>query len=195
MSPSRFRAGNVDRERVIEVLRNAVEDGRLDISEFEERANRVHNARTLGELPPVTEDLVAESDQPIQLRNEAVVALFDNHSRGGRWVVPEVLQVFSGFGTAEVDLRDALLTRAHTTVNASTVFGRVNIDVPEGVEVRVRGWSFLGVRTTTARRAQLADPPVLEVRGFSLFGSLRVRAPRRRRGWLPWRRSTPRALE
>ncbi len=194
VSPAQFRAGNIDRERVIAVLRSAVEDGRLDISEFEGRANRVYEARTLGELPPITEDLLPPAEQPIQLRSEPVMAVFDNDSRGGRWVVPKVLQVLAGFGTAEIDMRNALLTRAHTTVNASTFFGRVNVDVPEGVEVRVRGWSFLGARTTTARQPQQENAPVVEFHGVSLFGALRVRAPRRRRSWLPWRRSGPKEL-
>ncbi|MBB4929781.1 hypothetical protein F4561_000601 [Lipingzhangella halophila] len=188
VSPARFRAGNVDRERVIDALRSAVEDGRLDLAEFEERANRVYSARTLGELPPVTEDLLPAAAQPIQLRREPVTALFSNDARGGRWVVPDALPVIAAFGTAELDLRTALLVREHTTVYASAVFGRINVEVPEGVEVRVRGWSFLGGRRATVRRPQRENAPVLEFRGFSLFGSLRVRAPKRRRAWLPWRR-------
>ena len=52
--------------------------------------------------------------------------------------------------------------------------------VPEGVEVRMNGWSFLGRRSTNARRSTMSNPPVLEIDGFCLFGSVRVRAPRRR---------------
>ncbi|WP_046468919.1 DUF1707 SHOCT-like domain-containing protein [Allosalinactinospora lopnorensis] len=188
VSPARIRAGNIDRERVIEVLRSAVEDGRLDISEFEERADRVYRARTLGDLPAITEDLLPPEHQPIRLESEPVAAVFSNAGRSGRWVVPDRLPVIALFGTAELDLRDSLLLRKHSTVHASALFGRIHVVVPEGVEVRVRGWGFLGRRTTTVRRSRWNDPPVLEFEGFSMFGSLTVRAPRARRSWLPRRR-------
>lgn len=52
-----LRASDADRERVAEVLRDAVAEGRLDMEEFEERLDATYKARTYGELAPLTRDL------------------------------------------------------------------------------------------------------------------------------------------
>src|SRR3954451_15658076 len=54
-----LRAADADRERVAEVLRDALAEGRLDMEEFEERLEVTYKARTYGELVPVTRDLPA----------------------------------------------------------------------------------------------------------------------------------------
>ncbi len=187
VSPDRLRASNTDRERVLRVLREAAADGRLDLEEFEERSSLAHEARTLGELPGITADLLPAEQQPIRLDRQPVLGLFGRAERRGRWVAyPDELAV-ALVGRVEVDMREALLMHNHHRMTVTAVLGRVEIDVPEGVEVRLTGWSFLGRRTTTARRSELSHPPVLEIDGFSLFGVVRVRAPRRRR-LLGWRR-------
>ena len=47
-----LRASDADRERVAEVLRDALAEGRLDMSEFEDRLDATYKARTYGELAP-----------------------------------------------------------------------------------------------------------------------------------------------
>ncbi|WP_246062286.1 DUF1707 SHOCT-like domain-containing protein [Haloactinospora alba] len=184
--PARMRASHADRERVVATLREAAVDGRLEMSEFVERCERVYEARTLGELPEFTRDLVEEDAQPVQVREAPVAALGTTVTRSGRWVVRPEEYVLALFGTAELDLRDALLAREHVRMTATSVFGRIRVHVPEGVEVRVRGWSFLGQRGVSGRRGRPRDGPVLELRGFCVLGSLLVRTPKRR-WWLPWR--------
>lgn len=179
-SPARMRASNSDRERVSEVLRAAVTDGRIDMEEFEERLDRAQEARTLGDLPEITADLVPAGEQPIQLDPEPMVSWFTTLTRKGRWVALPDEQAGAVIGRTEIDMREALLTRNHHRMTVSTFIGRVVIDVPEGVEVRINGWSFLGRRSTNARGSSMSNPPVLEIDGFCLFGTVRVRAPRRR---------------
>ncbi|GLU46837.1 DUF1707 SHOCT-like domain-containing protein [Nocardiopsis ansamitocini] len=188
---SKLRASDADRQRVLDVLRAAAEDGRLDLEEFTERSDRVHEARTLGELPPITSDLLPAERQPLRLETAPVSAFFGNDTRAGRWVVAPQQYAYALFGTAEIDLRDALLVRNTVRMTASALFGRVHVRVPEGMEVRVTGWSFLGRRMTTTRPSPVADAPVLEVEGFCLFGSVHVSAPRRRRPWLRRARKRP----
>ncbi|RCV54421.1 hypothetical protein DEF23_03105 [Marinitenerispora sediminis] len=185
MPPARLRASDQDRERVLAVLRAAVEDGRIDLDEFAERSDQVHAARFLGDLPPVTADLLPADRQPIQLTFAPVLALLRTEARSGRWVVPRRQAAFALLGTARIDLTDALLVRDRVRLDASALLGRVEIRVPDGVEVRMRGRSFLGVRFTSTRPSRVPDAPVLEVEGFSIFGSVRVSSPRRR---LPWPR-------
>ncbi|MER7765473.1 DUF1707 domain-containing protein [Kitasatospora sp. NPDC096140] len=55
--PSLLRASHADRDRMVEILRDAAADGRLDAEELEERLERALTARTFADLAPLTEDL------------------------------------------------------------------------------------------------------------------------------------------
>ncbi len=55
-----LRASDADRAVVQEVLGEAYADGRLDHEELDTRTSAVTTARTLGELPPLLADLVAD---------------------------------------------------------------------------------------------------------------------------------------
>ncbi len=57
-----MRASDADRDIVLRALGEAYAEGRLDRSEYDERADVVHGAKTLGELPPVLEDLVPTTE-------------------------------------------------------------------------------------------------------------------------------------
>jgi hypothetical protein len=54
-----LRASDADRDRVIELLRAAVGDGRLDQAEFDGRLDAALAARTIDALAPLTADLIA----------------------------------------------------------------------------------------------------------------------------------------
>ncbi|RAJ69057.1 uncharacterized protein DUF1707 [Streptomyces sp. Amel2xB2] len=52
-----MRASDAERERIADVLRDALADGRLDLDEFQERLDSAYRARTRGELVPLVRDL------------------------------------------------------------------------------------------------------------------------------------------
>lgn len=54
------RAGNADREAVVSRLNKAFSEGRLELTELDERVSAAYAAKTLGELRPLTADLPAE---------------------------------------------------------------------------------------------------------------------------------------
>ena len=56
----RMRAGDKDRQRVVEQLGKHFGEGRLTIEEFDERVVRAHAAVHLDELPALTVDLPRE---------------------------------------------------------------------------------------------------------------------------------------
>lgn len=62
--PEDMRAGDADREQVVERLRQAHAEGRLDLDEFDERVTTALAARTYGELARVTDDLPGEPPSP-----------------------------------------------------------------------------------------------------------------------------------
>lgn len=60
LEPNSMRAGNEDREKVVGHLNSAFAEGRLDVSELDERVAAAYQAKTLGELVPLTADLPAQ---------------------------------------------------------------------------------------------------------------------------------------
>ncbi len=61
IDPDRVRAGNVDRERVVQRLNDAFAEGRLDVHELDERVAAAYAAKTVGELQPLLADLPSGS--------------------------------------------------------------------------------------------------------------------------------------
>ncbi len=57
------RASDADREKIVERLRSAMDEGRLNLVEFDERVQQVYAARTYGELSPILSDLPAVREQ------------------------------------------------------------------------------------------------------------------------------------
>ena len=53
----RMRAGDKDRQRVVEQLGKHFGEGRLTVEEFDERVIRAHASVYLDDLPPLTADL------------------------------------------------------------------------------------------------------------------------------------------
>lgn len=58
-----LRAADADRERAAERLRTSHAEGRLDLSEFQERLERCYEARTMGELDRLLSDLPGQLER------------------------------------------------------------------------------------------------------------------------------------
>ncbi|WP_436523986.1 DUF1707 SHOCT-like domain-containing protein [Actinoplanes sp. HUAS TT8] len=52
-----MRAGDNDRQRVADQLKSALDEGRLDLNEYDERVQRAYSARTYGDLDGLLDDL------------------------------------------------------------------------------------------------------------------------------------------
>lgn len=131
---ARQRASDADRERVVEQLREAASDGRLDLSEFEERMGVAFQARTHGELEPLTSDLGAVTNVPI--RQEVVLRTHGSSlRREGRWLVPRRLMVQARHGVVHLDLTRAVALADEVEVAIDAAHATVRILVPRGTEV------------------------------------------------------------
>lgn len=62
--PPHLRATDADREAVSGMVRRALDDGRLQLSELDDRLSTVFEAKTHGELVAVVEDIVAYRSRP-----------------------------------------------------------------------------------------------------------------------------------
>ncbi|MDX6361803.1 MAG: hypothetical protein QOC85_806 [Streptomyces sp.] len=190
-----LRASDADRERVAEQLRDAVAEGRLDMAEFEERLEATYAARTYGELAPITRDLPGSAAvAPVSMvKSPAVsgswgerivggegssswgVAILSGFERKGRWTAPRRFTSFSFMGGGDIDLRDADFADREVVFNCIAVMGGMNIVVPPGVEVVVRGIGIMG-GFDHREDGVPGDPgaPRVIVTGFAFWGGVGV---------------------
>ncbi len=192
-----FRASDADRERVAEVLRDALAEGRLDMEEFEERLDATYQARTYGELAPITRDLpVGEVAVPkVDLAKKAAgadaswaerivggegsstwgVAVLSGFQRKGRWTAPKRFNCFSFWGGGEIDLREADFADREIEINCVAIMGGMQVIVPPGVEVVVRGIGVMG-GFDHREEGVPGDPgaPRVIVTGFAFWGGVGV---------------------
>jgi hypothetical protein len=79
------------------------------------------------------------------------------------------------FGGAEVDLRDAA-PAPDARLDVFTAFGGVEVSVPQGWQVDVRGLPlFGGIENATAKDPVAPDAPRLSVSATVLFGGLEIK--------------------
>jgi len=181
-TPRHLRASDADRDRTLELLADAVSDGRLTVEEHAERVQRACTARTLGELAQLTADLAVASAQPVQLdAGRAISGIFAPARRAGRWVVPENLTVTAMFGEVEIDVTQAILQARRVHLYATVIGGRLRLVVPDGVAVVVTGHVVLSRSRGGTPPPAGPDTPVIEVKGLVLGGEVIVRTPPRSR--------------
>ncbi|MFJ3770201.1 DUF1707 domain-containing protein [Streptomyces sp. NPDC090075] len=190
-----LRASDADRERVAEVLRDALAEGRLDMEEFEERLEATYKARTYGELTPITRDLPAPGAPPaVSLSKPPVVsgswagrivggegssswavAVMSGFQRKGRWTVPKRFNSFAFWGGGEIDLREANFADGEVVINCIAIMGGMSVIVPPGVEVVMRGIGIMGGFDERDHDAS-PDPgaPRVIVTGFAFWGGVEV---------------------
>ncbi len=65
---ARLRASDADRDVVNDLLGTAYSEGRLTPAELDERSDQVAQSRTLGDLPPIIDDLVAPTSATLAPR-------------------------------------------------------------------------------------------------------------------------------
>ncbi|GAA2347375.1 DUF1707 SHOCT-like domain-containing protein [Streptomyces cuspidosporus] len=199
-SSAELRASDADRDRIADILREALAEGRLDPEEHAERIDATYRAKTVGELEPLVRDLpaVGAADRaagaspvpgagaggrgPQEARalpaTDNLVAVFGGAMRKGRWRVRRTTNVLALFGGVEIDLTEALFEQREIVINVSAVFGGVEIKVPENVTVSGGGAGVFGGFDIKGYEAPDPDAPVVVVRGFALFGG--VEATRKR---------------
>ncbi|MFC7733166.1 DUF1707 SHOCT-like domain-containing protein [Actinomadura keratinilytica] len=212
-----MRASDADRDRIADLLREALAEGRITAEEHAERIDAAYRAKTYAELAPLVADIPGAADKApvppdaarprVSLRKEtaapqlppperhssAIVAIFAGAERRGRWLVEPATHVHCVFGGAQLDFRQAVLAQAEVTVNVSCIFGGVEITVPPGVRVVNSTAAVFGGVELPDDEPLEPDAPVIRLTGFTLFGGVSVkrRELHGRRGKLGGRRARP----
>lgn len=185
------RASDDEREEVVEWLRQASAEARLTLSELVERSDAAYNARTRGELERLTADLPAPPPaggapaERVQTRRASrwVVSIVGGSGRHGRWRPAEEMNVVAVMGGSDIDLRGAEVAGAEITITAVALMGGIDVIVPEGVEVELNGFDFMG-----GHDQKLADvprrpgTPLVRVRALSVMGGVTVKSKPPRSG-------------
>lgn len=112
-----LRASDADRDRVTEVLRAALADGRLDPAEFHERLDAALSARTIDALAPLTADLntvpgsgsmLAPAPAEPAPERLTIKERYGIVRRDGRWALPRCLQLRIAWSDVVLDLTRAV---------------------------------------------------------------------------------------
>jgi hypothetical protein len=143
------RASDADRERAVLALREHSVAGRLTLAELTERVEQAYLARDQEELAALASDLPASPvavGAPQRRRTGFLVSIFSAIERSGRLRLGKRLFCLSVFGSIDLDLRQATFEHHAVSVFVKSVFSSVDVYVPEGVEVDVRGLVIMGTR-------------------------------------------------
>ncbi|EST28767.1 DUF1707 SHOCT-like domain-containing protein [Streptomyces niveus] len=186
-----IRASDADRDRIADILREALALGRLDAEEHSERIDAVYRAKTMGELEPLVRDLPATSTGDRAAASphtygpddatepaETLVAIFSGSTRKGRWRVGRRTNAFALFGGIEIDLTEAIFGQRTTVINATAIFGSIEVRVPENISLRGGGTGIFGNFEVTTLEGTQPDAPVVVVNGYSVFGSIEAKPKR-----------------
>jgi Domain of unknown function (DUF1707) len=189
--PSQLRISDADRHQVVEVLREAAGEGRIDLTELDERLEATYAARTYADLVPITLDLPVARSSDLPARPPAAtpspvvsgpteerhVAILGGLERKGVWTVPAHLTVNCFMGGADLDLRRAQFAAREVVLTINAVMGGADIKVNPHTHVIMEGTGIMGGYSgpsdSTAPELD-ANSPTVRIRGFALMGGVSV---------------------
>ncbi|KOU12752.1 hypothetical protein ADK94_19745 [Streptomyces sp. XY593] len=188
-APAGLRASDADRDRIAQILGDAVAEGRLTAEEHSERLDTLYAVKTVGELEALVRDLPAPAGAHAPSSSassytgaagpaaETIVAVCSSSSRKGRWRPGAHTRAVSVMGDITIDLTQAVFEQQVTEINVTCVLGNVEVLVPENVTLRGYGSGVLGNFEVRGMSRGETDPqaPVVIVRGFSLLGNIEAR--------------------
>jgi len=186
--PSQLRISDQDRFRVEEILRQAAGEGRITLDELDQRIDATHQAKTYGDLVPITMDLPASSGQlpanvqrsatPVPIiPSESHLAILSGLDRRGVWTPPVAMTINCFMGGTTLDYRDAVFATREVVVTINAFMGGGTVIVGPNQNVVVEGTGIMGGYTGPSGlvHPQLtADSPTIRVKGVAIWGGVSV---------------------
>jgi hypothetical protein len=179
-------AADTDRIQVAQLLTDAAAQGRLPLSEYEDRLARAYAAKTYDELSRLSADLPGAVASPRgsgpcrPAPSTLLLAIMSGFERRGRWNVPMRLTTFALWGGGVVDLRYADFTSPEVEIHSYSIMGGQTILVPPEVNVDLRGVGIMGAFDHSVTGEGTPGAPCVRIRGFSLWGSVGVKRKKRK---------------
>jgi hypothetical protein len=126
-----MRISDAERELVVAQLNTAVAEGRLTLSEFEERVDGVLRSRTFGEIEPYVGDLPQKGPmsvpEQLEIRNQA-----SSLKRQGRWTVPRRVYINTRAGNVKLDFTEAIFTGSVVEIRLEARSSKIDLVLPRG---------------------------------------------------------------
>ena len=176
--PPGLRISDADRERAAQRLHTALSEGRITLSELEERLSVVYAARYEADLRPPLADLPAEVPVAVTPAGPPMVLKTGMSSikRTGAWRVPPRIRVLSGMGSVTLDFCDADNPHPVVEVELEMGAGSAKLLVPDDATVDVDNvvHGMGSVHSSVPSTPQPGHPHFV-VHGRTAVGSVRVR--------------------
>lgn len=191
----RARVLDEERDRVAELVRVAVDDGRLTRAEGDERLAGIYAAVHHDDLRAYIRELEQPAAAPEEGRTPGATgtelptssfSLMRSQVRRGQWAPGPVHSVLAFMGGVELDLRHARLDPRGTTIRALAIMGGIVIVVGPEVEVQCEGRGLMGGFGDLSGPPTVPQPfgaPALHVTGLAAWGGVEIR--RRSRDAIP----------
>ncbi|MDN3022605.1 DUF1707 domain-containing protein [Streptomyces sp. S.PB5] len=167
-----LRASHEDRDRVVEVLRVAAGDGRLDAEELDSRLESALSARTLGELAELTADLPV----PPAVRGKDVLVV-EQHGgkfvRRGVWSVPARIELRTQLCRVTLDFTHAAITSDVLRIQTDMVHGKLVIVGARDIVIDTDGLNLTYAEVRIRPRNTAAESrPRIELAGTLLHAKI-----------------------
>jgi len=176
-----IRISDADRERAARRLHEAMAEGRITLSELEDRLTAVYGARYEADLRPPLADLPAEATGapvPTTPAGPALVlkAGMSTIKRTGSWAVPARLRVQSGMGSVVLDFCDAENPHPVVEVELDLGAGSARLLVPDDATANVDDLvpGMGSVKSKVPSRPRPGSPHFV-VHGRTTMGSVTIR--------------------
>jgi hypothetical protein len=181
------------REQVVQRLTAAFAAGRIELDDLEQRLDRVMRATSLEEvdatLAGLAEPARAVSPAPASNPGEFAIdhqrrrtsklsfIMMGGLERKGRWAPSRHHVGLAFMGGSFLDFREAHLQPGVTHVYLGTMWGGIEVAVPEGLDVEVSGLALMGGLGRVDEESGSTDPrrPQLRIHAFALMGGVEVK--------------------
>jgi len=180
---------DADRERVVARLQTAVSEGRITLSEFQDRVDGVLKARRYGEIEPYLDGLPTHPGSPFPAAVQPVAELRTVAStlkRNGTWPVPQRLLVHSKAGSVKLDFTEAAIGSPVVEVVLDVYAASTTLVLPVDATADVDSVQLVAGSLKAAgvpRHHESAGGVHFVVTGTSRAGSVKVRHKRHFLWW------------
>jgi len=182
------------RDQLMDDLVRHYSQERFSLEEFERRTTHLSKAETRSELMAQVADLPSLAPEATGRKasmasaqttwrvatgssrpNDFAVAIFSGSEFKGIWQAPRALTNLCVFGGSSIDLRRAVVPSDGLTISCLCLFGGVDIIVPPGMRLYVRGIGVFGGFDRTSNEIDDPAAPTIVIEGLALFGGVSVR--------------------
>jgi hypothetical protein len=189
------------REEVLDMLTTHFSRDTIALDEFERRSQSAANADNKAKLLMLVADLpeIEDAEPRKAAPREALepggeinvnygdapesdhaVNIFFGSSRKGAFKAPRLMSSINIFGGMDIDLREAYIPKEGMTIRALCVFGGLDIKVPLGARLKVKGIGVFGGFDHRSNEPEDPNTPLIVVEGLAVFGGVDVKAQSRK---------------